>query len=302
MRISPKIVILQPIISAVVEVFTTKDSLQRHLDVVIQPEWSLGLVPTMGALHAGHLALVNTSLSQNEMTVVSVFVNPTQFDKIEDLDNYPRTMDKDLELLKTLSATNVVVYAPSVEDIYGKDVRSESYDFGGLELEMEGKYRLGHFDGVATVVSSLFEIVNPNKAYFGEKDYQQLLIIKKLVDLKGYPITIVPCEIYRESNGLAMSSRNNRLSSESRERASFIYKTLKAVKAKFGTLPADELTQWVQAEFKAHPLLQLEYFTIADDVTLKPIDTVDHPDSRSFRAFIAVFVDGVRLIDNIGLN
>ena len=261
---------------------------------------TIGLVPTMGALHQGHLALVEAALSQNHMVMVSIFVNPTQFDREEDLINYPKTLDSDISLLKTVSDTNIVVYAPSVEDIYGQDVNARHFDFGGLEFEMEGKYRTGHFDGVGTIITRLFEIVQPDRAYFGEKDFQQLAIIKKLVALENLPVEIVPVEIQRANDGLAMSSRNMRLTDEHRAAAPFIYKTLKKVQEKFGTENAKGISEWVEGQFDEHPLLELEYFIIADTENLKPIE--EQLNKKTYRAFIAAYAGAIRLIDNIALK
>lgn len=261
---------------------------------------SVGFVPTMGALHKGHLSLVKKALSENDTVVVSIFVNPTQFDKSEDLIKYPRTLDRDVDLLITISKTRIKVYAPTVEDIYQDKTESETFDFGGLENEMEGRFRNGHFDGVGTVVKRLLEIVQPTRAYFGEKDFQQLMIIKKLVEKTKLPVTIVGCEIFREASGLAMSSRNERLRPEFRKEAAFIFKTLKTAKLKFGTKSANKVTEWVQTEFEKNPWLELEYFTIADVQTLKPMKRKSK--KKKYRAFIAAYADGIRLIDNIALN
>lgn len=254
----------------------------------------------MGALHQGHLALVKRALEENDRVVVSVFVNPTQFDNPEDLVKYPRTLNRDMNLLSALSKNRIIVFAPSVKDIYDDNVRAEHFDFDGLEFEMEGKFRKGHFDGVGTIVKRLFEIVRPGKAYFGEKDFQQLQIIKKLVERYKLPVTVVGCEIYRETSGLAMSSRNERLKPEYMEEAPFIYKILNKAKEKFATKSADKVSQWVVNEFARNDLLDLEYFMIADVNTLKPVRRKSK--KKSYRAFIAVFAGEIRLIDNIALN
>lgn len=280
--------------------FHNKTELSHQIDVLKAKGQSIGFVPTMGALHNGHLSLVNKGLGQNDTVVVSIFVNPTQFDNQEDLTNYPRTIDADVALLKTVSDKSIVVYAPSVGDIYGNNIASQSFTYDGLEHEMEGAFRDGHFDGVGTIVKRLLEIVKPNYAYFGEKDFQQLQIIKKLVELHQIPVTIVGCAIHRAEDGLAMSSRNTRLTSEHRAVAPFIYKTLKTAKVKFGTKSAKIVTEWVDKQFKKQPLLELEYFIIADIETLKPVKRKST--KKSYRAFIAVYVGDIRLIDNIALN
>lgn len=280
-------------------VFTNKNKINNHISALKQSNKTVGFVPTMGALHQGHLSLIKEGLSNNDIMVVSIFVNPTQFDNAEDLKKYPRTLDDDVALLKTLS-NDILVYAPSVEDIYQNNVKAQNFSFDGLESEMEGRFRQGHFDGVGTIVKRLFEIVIPDNAYFGEKDFQQLTIIKKLVDKYDVPVNIVGCKIHREANGLAMSSRNVRLKPEYKTAAPFIYKTLQHAKTKFGTKSADYVTQWVEKQFADHDLLKLEYFIIADVDTLKTV-TQKHK-SKTYRAFIAVYADDIRLIDNIALN
>ena len=260
---------------------------------------TIGLVPTMGALHAGHISLVKKALSENDSVVVSIFVNPTQFDKKDDLEKYPRTFEKDIDLLEQVS-DNIVVFAPTVDEIYEGNVASESYEFDGLDKVMEGEFRSGHFDGVGTIVELLLRTVAPDKAYLGEKDFQQLQIIRKMAENKKLPYTIIGCPIEREAHGLAMSSRNERLSKDTREKADFIYKTLQSAKSKFGTESATYIADWVQTEFEQHPLFDLEYFEIADENTLTPALKIQ--DNQKYRAFIAVYADGVRLIDNLRLN
>jgi pantoate--beta-alanine ligase len=260
---------------------------------------TIGFVPTMGALHQGHLSLMKQAMEQNDVVVVSIFVNPTQFNNQEDLKKYPRTLERDVELIKTI-AGDIIVYAPTVEAVYGNDVSSESFQFDGLEQEMEGKYRQGHFNGVGTIIKRLFEILKPTKAYFGEKDFQQLRIIQTLVKNLDIPVIIVGCEIFRENDGLAMSSRNERLKPEYRKVAPFIYKTLTTAKKQFGTENANTVTEWVKNQFANHDLLELEYFIIADEETLQTHKKKSN--TKSYRAFIAVYADDIRLIDNIDLN
>lgn len=301
MQIPLKILSLQAVnFLLVTNLFHTKKRLEPFLNKLREDNKSIGFVPTMGALHEGHLSLVEKGLSQNDFVVVSIFVNPTQFNNQEDLKKYPRTLDRDVKLLETVSTDRIVVYAPSVEDIYDTSVASESFSFNGLENEMEGKFRDGHFDGVGTIVKRLLEIVKPMSAYFGEKDFQQLQIIKKLVENYNIPVKIVGCKIHREKDGLAMSSRNERLKPEYRIAAPFIYKTLKTAKEKFGTKSANKVSEWVKNEFAKHKILELEYFTIADEETLKTIKRKSK--KKTYRAFIAVFADDIRLIDNIALK
>ena len=260
---------------------------------------TIGLVPTMGALHRGHLSLVEIALSQNDIVFVSIFVNPTQFNNQNDLVKYPRTLKQDIDLLKTLNK-NIVVFAPSVEDIYDNNVNAVNFDFDGLENEMEGEFREGHFDGVGTIVKQLLEIIKPDNAYFGEKDFQQLQIIKKLVEKFHIPVNIVGCKIHREPSGLAMSSRNMRLKPDHKKAAPLIYKTLKSARKKFGTESASQITEWVKKQFENNKYLKLEYFKIADINTLKQVKRKSS--KKKYRAFIAVYADDVRLIDNIALN
>ena len=281
-------------------VYTSKAELSAFISKQSTPSFSLGFVPTMGALHTGHLSLVNTALAENTLVVVSIFVNPTQFDNPNDLNTYPQTLTEDVQLLETLSKSTILVYAPTIEDVYGSKIKVEHFDFGGLESQMEGKFRKGHFDGVGTIVKCLFEIVKPNKAYFGEKDFQQLQIIKKMVEITQLPVTIVSCPIEREPNGLAMSSRNARLNALEQEKSGLIYKTLKLVKQKFKTESVQAIYSWVETQFSAHPLFELEYFQISEVETLTAIEQNDS--RKTYRAFIAVLVRDIRLIDNIDLN
>lgn len=282
------------------EIYRQKEQIASIIDGLKTKGNTIGMVPTMGALHQGHLELVKKALIENNVVVVSIFVNPTQFNNNEDLIKYPRNLEKDVVLLKTVSKTNILVYAPTVEDIYEGNAISENFNFDGLEYEMEGKFRHGHFDGVGTIVKRFFEIINPHSAYFGEKDFQQLAIIKKLVEKYNLPVNIVGCKIHRESNGLAMSSRNTRLKPIYKETAPFIYKTLKTAKEKFGTKSATNIVNWVTKQFANQDILTLEYFIIADIETLKPVKRKSN--KKAYRAFIAVYADDIRLIDNIALN
>ena len=281
------------------KIFSEKEKIQNLSKTLKLKNQTIGFVPTMGALHEGHLSLVEEALANNDVAIVSIFVNPTQFDNPEDLEKYPRTLKQDADLLATLSE-NIIIYAPTVEDIYEGHTKAEHFSFDGLEFEMEGRFRKGHFDGVGTIVKRLFEIVMPNNAYFGEKDFQQLAIVKKLVEKYHLPVIITGCKIHREANGLAMSSRNTRLKPDYRKAAPFIYKTLLTAKAKFGTKSANKVTEWVEAQFASHDLLELEYFIIADVETLKPVKRKSN--KKTYRAFIAVYADDIRLIDNIALN
>ncbi|MCT4697679.1 pantoate--beta-alanine ligase [Tenacibaculum haliotis] len=280
------------------KVYKTKSELKEFLSDIKNANKSIGFIPTMGALHQGHLSLVKESKKKNDITVVSIFVNPTQFDKKEDLVKYPKTFDNDVQLLESVVCD--VLFFPSVKEIYSENIVSERFNFDGLEHQMEGEFRDGHFDGVGTIVKTLFEIVEPDVAYFGKKDFQQLQIIKKMVEKHALSVKIKGCDIYREKDGLAMSSRNTRLTKEHRELVPFIYKTLKKAKKKFITKNGSEVTEWVKKQFKKQPLLELEYFTIANEKTLKTIDKKES--EQKYRAFIAVFAGEIRLIDNIRLK
>ena len=280
-------------------VFTTKKDLQVHLKQTFNSSKSIGFVPTMGALHVGHISLVNKSLVSDDVTIVSVFVNPTQFNNTSDLDNYPRTLESDVILLKKASK-DIIVFAPSALDLYDGKPISRAYNFEGLEHQMEGKFRKGHFDGVGTVLTLLFNAVKPTRAYFGEKDFQQLQIVKKLIEIEQSPIEIIGCDIYREANGLAFSSRNERLTAQQRAEGKLLFDVLTEVKNAFGTKSVEYLYELVNQKFDNHPLFKLEYFEIAatdDLITAHEIKT-----SKKYRAFLAVFADEVRLIDNIALN
>ena len=279
--------------------FSNKKNLTAHLATLKNNSSSVGLVPTMGALHKGHLALVTRAISENEVVVVSIFVNPTQFDNKDDLKKYPVTLESDLECLKKISE-ELIIFAPDVKELYSNDISSKDYEFDGLDTTMEGKFRANHFSGVATVVEKLFLIVKPNKAYFGEKDFQQLLIIKKLVEKTKMPIEIIGCPIVREPNGLAMSSRNERLSKELRDKAAVIHETLLAAKELFGMKSANKVVNWVKNKFNDQSEFDLEYINITDQETLRPVSRKQK--KRKYRAFIAVYANGVRLIDNIALN
>ncbi|CAM3711082.1 putative pantoate--beta-alanine ligase [Flavobacterium saliperosum S13] len=280
-------------------VFNKKSDLTAHLNALSSPKTKIGFVPTMGALHQGHLSLLKESIKNNTLTVVSIFVNPTQFNNAEDLTNYPRTLERDVEKIKSVS-NDILVYAPAVEDIYEGNTKSTAFNYDGLELQMEGAHRPGHFDGVGTIVKKLFEIVQPTNAYFGEKDFQQLQIVKKMTEKHKIPVTIHGCPIHREANGLAMSSRNERLSESARNEAALIYKTLKEAKTKFENHSAKEVIAFVENTFRKHPNFQLEYFEIADEATLLPCKRKSK--TKKYRGFIAIFINNIRLIDNISLN
>ncbi|MFV0269634.1 MAG: pantoate--beta-alanine ligase [Draconibacterium sp.] len=271
----------------------TVEDLQKELKKAGH-EQSPGFVPTMGALHLGHLSLVKQAVAENKVVVVSIFVNPTQFNDPKDLERYPRTLEADLTLLEPTGCS--IVFAPAVNEIYPeKDTRK--FNFGDLEKVMEGRFRPGHFNGVAQVVSRLFELVRPAKAYFGLKDFQQLAIIKNMVKQLQLPVEIVPCAIVREPGGLAMSSRNELLTSEQRENAVAISKTLFKAKELRGQKNVRELAEWVISEVNNNPFLEVEYFEIVDDEQVQPVKSWD--DNSIKVGCIAVYCGKIRLIDNI---
>lgn len=280
-------------------IFYGKAALIDYLKSIKTNHSSIGFVPTMGALHQGHLSLMQQSMLENQATVVSIFVNPTQFNNPEDLAKYPRTLDEDIKKIADFNP-EIIIFAPTIEDIYEGKPSSQVFDFDGLENQMEGKFRPGHFNGVGTVVKRFFEIVQPTNAYFGEKDFQQLQIVKKMVTKNNLKVAIKGCPIYRDANNLAMSSRNALLSPKEKQEASIIYKTLVGAKAKFQTNSAETVTKWVKKSFEKNPDFKLEYFQIADETALLPC--LRKNKDKKYRAFIAVFVNNVRLIDTISLN
>jgi pantoate--beta-alanine ligase len=294
-----KIVSLQLIYPKPMRIFNTQNELVSFLNSVSNQETTIGFVPTMGALHDGHLSLLKEAMQHNKIVVISIFVNPTQFNNPDDLAKYPRTLDADIAKIKMVS-DQIIIYAPSVDDIYKGNTTSQHFDFDGLENQMEGKFRPGHFDGVGTIVKRLFEIVKPTNAYFGEKDFQQLQIIKKMVEKYKIPVKIIGCPIFRESNGLAMSSRNERLSDEERKQAAIIFKIITEAKVLFKTKSIAEISNYVKTTFQNQVNFELEYFEIADEATLVP--TLEKKNNMKYRAFIAVFVNNIRLIDTISLN
>ncbi len=275
-------------------VYRTKNDLSLHLDAIRKSGKSIGLVPTMGALHKGHSSLVEKAAGDNDALVVTIFVNPTQFNDPADLEKYPGNLDKDLEMLQSMKVD--IVFVPSVKEMYpGEDKRS--FDLGNLDKVMEGKHRKDHFNGVAQIVSKLFETVKPDRAYFGQKDFQQLIIIRHLVDLLNMNITIVACPIIREADGLAMSSRNIMLNTEDRNLAPFIHITLQLAREKRGSLAPSEVKAWVISQFEDQPRMKLEYFEIVEDKALKQVKEWDEKVNKV--GCIAVQLGGVRLIDNL---
>jgi pantoate--beta-alanine ligase len=276
------------------QLFHTIDTLQKALLKDKAENKTLGFVPTMGALHQGHIELVKRSVLENDVSIVSIFVNPTQFNDKNDLINYPRTLDADCDLLRPVACN--YVFAPTEEEIY-PEPNTRQFEFGALATVMEGRFRPGHFNGVAQVVSRLFDIVQPDRAYFGEKDFQQLAIIRKMVEQLKLNIRIIPYPIVREKDGLAMSSRNKRLTENQRKEAVLISKTLFKSKELRKDYTVENLKLWVADAINCSPELQVEYFDIVDGTTLQSIEKWEDTDYPV--GCIAVFAGEVRLIDNI---
>ena len=272
----------------------TKTELSGHLRSLHSEGKTIGMVTTMGALHRGHASLVEKATTENDTVVVSIFVNPTQFNDPSDLDHYPRRLDQDLELLRRLHAH--MVFIPSEKEMYPlKDERI--FDLGGLDQVMEGKHRKGHFNGVAQIVTKLFGLVHPHRAYFGQKDFQQLVIIRKLVEVLDLDIEIVACPIIREVDGLAMSSRNLLLSKEERKHAPKIFQILTRARDKMTEMTPAQVKQWLRFQFDQEPALNLEYIEIVEDKGLTPVEAWDENVNKV--ACIAVHLGNVRLIDNL---
>ena len=278
------------------KVYTSRKNLNSDLSLFKKGQKAIGFVPTMGALHQGHLSLVKQGLADNDMVVVSIFVNPTQFDNSDDLEKYPRTLDRDVSLLETVSKDAIVVYAPTVADIYTKKVTSEHFTFDGLEFEMEGRFRNGHFDGVGTIVKRLFQIVEPTRAYFGEKDFQQLVAIRRMVDDLNLAVEIVGMPIYREEDGLAMSSRNKYLTPPERQAAHSINHALRRAGERFssGERSAGSINREEKTIIEAEPLAQIDYVNICDTKTLHDTEQI----TEAAVLAVAVNIGKARLIDN----
>ncbi|HON17735.1 MAG TPA: pantoate--beta-alanine ligase [Salinivirgaceae bacterium] len=276
------------------EIFRDKNSLITHIKSIKDSGKTIGFVPTMGALHEGHLSLIRTAQQEIDVVVVSIFVNPTQFNNKEDLRLYPRKEASDLEKLQAIQCD--VVFVPDEQEMYPEPDTRE-FDLGHFAHVMEGKFRPGHFNGVVQIVTKLFDVVQPHKAYFGQKDFQQLAIIQYITKKLGYSIEIVPVPTVRESDGLAMSSRNERLTPEQRAIAPLIYKTLQNAVLKQKSLSVSELELWVTEQINQLPFLRVEYFQVVNSETLLPIN--NWHEKCKIIGCIAVFCGDVRLIDNI---
>jgi len=279
------------------QVFSKISDLKEKLRFHSSLHKTIGFVPTMGALHEGHISLLKQAKTQTDIAVVSIFVNPTQFNNKTDLEKYPRTVEEDLQKLESQNCD--YVFLPEEKEMYPEEDK-RIFDFGMLDKVMEGKHRKGHFNGVAQIVSKLFEIVEPDKAFFGEKDFQQLAIVKNMVSLLNLKTEIIGCPIVREPNGLAMSSRNMLLTETLRNEAAIIFKTLtKAVEMAKNHSP-EQVTDWAIENINNTKILNVEYFEIVDSLTLQKIDNWNQ--CNKITGCIAVFADKVRLIDNISMK
>ncbi|MEA3317677.1 MAG: pantoate--beta-alanine ligase [Bacteroidota bacterium] len=278
-------------------VFKEISELQNELSKISNSGKSIGFVPTMGALHEGHMSLVKKSQEENDVTVVSIFVNPTQFNDINDYNKYPRFLSKDINSLEKVNCD--IIFAPSEEHIYPENDTRE-FEFDGLDKVMEGKFRPGHFRGVALIVTKLFDIVKPNKAYFGSKDFQQVAIIKHIVNKYNIPVKIISCDIIREKDGLAMSSRNIRLNDNQRKNSTLISKCLFEVSHKAKSLSLQETKDYIIRKINDNTFLEVEYFDIVNEKDLNSLTVWDK--NILTRGCIAVNVGNVRLIDNIRIN
>ncbi len=276
------------------KIFEHIEAARSHLRSVTRQGSSIGFVPTMGALHEGHLSLVARAKKENDYVVVSIFVNPIQFNNQQDLVNYPRDPEEDIKKLRSVGCD--MLFMPSSDEMYPDPVTTV-YDLGHLDKVMEGRYRPDHFNGVVIVVRKLFDIIKPDTAYFGEKDFQQLVIIRYMTTQLDLPVEIIACPTVREKDGLAMSSRNMRLTTEQRRQAPHIYRVLQEIKARAGHATIPELKTYVEKQFKQTESMKLEYFEIADMHTLLPVNSWS--ESQNIIACIAVYVGEIRLIDNI---
>lgn len=280
------------------KIFKKISDIKNEIGRLKQEGSKIGFVPTMGALHKGHIHLIECSVSDNDITVCSIFVNPIQFNNPEDLEKYPKQIDEDIKMLEEANCD--ILFSPDVEEMYPRNGEEfPQFDFGELGSVMEGRNRPGHFQGVAVVVKKLFEIVEPHRAYFGKKDYQQLLIVRSLVEQYHLSPEIVACNIVREKDGLAMSSRNKRLTFSQRRKAPAIYANLQKAKELKDYLSVEQLRRWMQERYLGSEDFRLEYFEIADADTLQSINNWE--DSEKPMGFVVVHMGNVRLIDNIEL-
>lgn len=281
------------------QLIKTADFLTRHLSFLrtADKNVTVGFVPTMGALHEGHLSLIKESVRQNDITVCSIFVNPTQFGEEKDLITYPKPIEQDIRLLTSIGCS--ILFLPAVAEVYPEDYVHKTYALDGLDLKIEGASRPGHFQGVCNVLDRLFTLIKPNNAYFGQKDFQQTVVVKKLVELTKAPVNVRVLPISREPNGLAMSSRNTRLSSQGRQNAAFIYRALQQLKEDVKTMSVSEALNKAKQFISTQKGAKLDYLVIVDANTLEELDTLVGNDNAA--ALTVVECEGVRLLDNIYL-
>jgi len=280
------------------EIYYTKKELQLALEALKLNNKVITLVPTMGALHEGHLSLINFAKPKTDITVCSIFVNPTQFNDPKDLEKYPRPIEKDIQLLESVGCD--MLFLPSVEEMYPPNDEPWHIDLGELDRIWEGEHRPGHFQGVTQIVHKLFELVKPDYACFGQKDFQQVMVIQKMIQIKNLPIQLLICPIIRNANGLALSSRNARLSDEGREIALAIFKSLNAIKSNFKSKSIPNLLEEARTILAQQPEITIEYLSICESSTLSPVTKLE--EGKSYVAIITVWLEGVRLIDNIILS
>ena len=278
------------------QLYTLKSQVEKSIDKAKDLKKTIGLVPTMGSLHQGHLSLLKKAVQSCEVVWVTIFVNPTQFNNKQDLNNYPKNIKKDLKMIYEISK-NIFVFNPEISEMYENKLKIENFDFQDIDKELEGKYRNNNFSGVGTIVSKLFNLFKPTKAFFGEKDFQQTRIIDRLIKIKNFQTELVICPTVREQNGLALSSRNALLSTENKEKAAVIYKTLIYCKENLKKKSFKNIYNDCKKEINSLNDFELEYLEITDNKTLKK--TKKNDVKKSFRVFICVLVNGVRLIDNI---
>ena len=268
------------------------------LNTFLNKNKTVGLVPTMGSLHKGHLSLIERALNENEQVIVTIFINPTQFQHPDEINKYPKNLELDFQIIKTLSP-KIIIYAPESKDLYKSSIASSLFNFGNIEKVMEGKIRPGHFQGVATIVEKLLNIFLPTRAYFGEKDFQQLQIIKSLVFQKDISTKIIGCPIVRESNGLALSSRNSMLSEDGRKKAFFIFQQLNRLKSLWGEEKSGKIIKQIEKSFFTNPHFKLDYIDIRFESSLL---NAEKKSGKKTRAFIAAKLEKIRLIDNLALD
>ncbi|WP_313513450.1 pantoate--beta-alanine ligase [Sphingobacterium sp.] len=280
------------------KIFRTKQELQHELAGIRQQNQVITLVPTMGALHEGHLSLINYAKPLTDIMVCSIFVNPTQFNDPKDLEKYPRPIENDIALLESVGCD--ILFMPTVEEMYPENDPQWHIDLGNLDQIWEGEHRPGHFQGVTQIVFKLFDLVKPNQACFGQKDFQQVMVIQRMIDIKNLDIKLLICPIIRSEAGLALSSRNARLSEEGKENALTLITALRYIQDNLEKKSVAELLDGAKEILASNPAVELEYLSICETSTLAPVDNIES--GKDYVALIAAWVEKVRLIDNILLS